>query len=65
MRQAPDVIDPDFPSREEIEAVADLTTPLPIRDFERADWSDTSGDHRWRSLDPTYVPPAKPLAGWD
>jgi hypothetical protein len=59
--QATDAIGEDFPTLDAILAVADLGTPLPCGlDLERADWSDTTGDHRWRSLDPGYVPGVTP-----
>ena len=52
-----DVIDVDYPSLDAILERAAQLPPLQLaRDFTWADWSDTSGDFRWRSLDPTYEP---------
>lgn len=60
-----ELIDADFPELDAILAIADMTTRLPVRDFTGADWSDTSGDHRWRSLDAAWEPPSRELAGWE
>ena len=34
----------------------DYTGVRLARDLTGADWSDRTGDHRWRSLDPTWQP---------
>jgi len=34
------------------------------RDLTGADWSDRTGDHRWRSLDPTWQPTAPLKQEW-
>ena len=62
LRYPPDVVDPWFPSWDEISAAVDWTGTRDVRDFRGADWSDRTGDHRWRSLDPTFElkPPLKP-----
>ena len=46
----------DVPVPEVDDTPVDYTGVRLARDLTGADWRDVSGDHRWRSLDPTWQP---------
>ena len=46
----------DVPWTEVDSDTVDWTGVRLARDLTGADWRDVSGDHRWRSLDPTWQP---------
>jgi hypothetical protein len=62
-RHLPEAHDPHFPSWDAIHANVKWEGWWGVRDLRGADWSDRTGDHRQRSLDPLFNP-KPPLKPW-
>ena len=64
-RSNDEAIDVAFPTLDEIVARADLSGLRLPRDLRVADWNDTTGDARWRSLrDATWRPETPLTQAW-